>query len=91
MWDGNKGDSSDAPMAIWTGYPQYYLTRDLFVGNVTDAKGIHRNSLTISTKVVEKKPDGNTISLNHFAISNCTLISIGSKRVVPRKSFQFFS
>lgn len=62
MWDSDKGRSSDDPMSTWSGYAQYYLNRDLFVGNVTDAKGSHRNSLSISTKKVEiKKTKGNYV------------------------------
>lgn len=60
MWDSD--DDGDDPMSTWSGYAIYYLSRDLFVGNETDANGSHRNSLSISTKKVAlKKTEGNYI------------------------------
>lgn len=51
MNDGDK-NHSDGPMSTWSGNAEYYLNRDLLVGNVTD--GTHRNSLSVSTKVLKK-------------------------------------
>lgn len=66
MSDGDK-NHSDGPMSTWSGNAEYYLSRDLLVGNVTD--GTHRNSLSISTKVV-KTAEGKHI---HQIISKLSL------------------
>lgn len=50
MHDGDE-NHSEFPMSAWSGNAEYYLKRDLLVGNVTD--GTHRNSLSVSTKMVK--------------------------------------
>lgn len=64
MWDSDVGFSADDPMSTWSGNAEYYLTHHILVDNTT--KGNQRNSLNVSTKLVNgKKPEGeHTISIS---------------------------
>lgn len=71
MWDSDSGSSADDPMSVWSGNAEYYLTRKILMGKVSNAN--QYNTLSVATKLInEQEPEPGMHTNLHF-IANMAL------------------